>query len=51
MARRKEAVKTVTLTAPSGTKVTVAETSADKYKARGYKGVPGRPKADKGTEK
>lgn len=51
MARHKDPVKTVTLTAPGGTKVTVAESSADKYKARGYKGVPGRPKADKPAEK
>ena len=50
MVRRKEAVKTVTLTAPSGTRVTVAEGSAAKYKALGYKGVPGRPKAEKATD-
>jgi len=46
MARRKVAVKTVPLTAPSGSKVTVAEASASRYKALGYKGVPGRPKAE-----
>lgn len=51
MARHKEPVKTVTLTAPGGTKVTVAESSADKYKARGYKGAAGRPKVEKVTEK
>lgn len=51
MAKEKQAVKTVTLTAPSGSKVTVAESSAAKYKARGYKGVPGRPKATAASEK
>lgn len=34
---KKDAPKTVTLTAPSGTVVTVAEDQADKLKARGYK--------------
>lgn len=50
MAKQKQAVKTVTLTAPSGSRVTVAEVSAAKYKALGYKGVPGRPKAEKATD-
>lgn len=47
MATKSEPAATVRLTAPSGTQVTVAADSADNYKAKGYKGVPGRPaKAD-----
>jgi|GEM_PF-6195704 len=45
MGRRREPVKTVTLTAPSGARVTVAEATAETYKKLGYKGAPGRPKA------
>lgn len=43
MAKVKKAVETVSLIAPSGTRVTVAKSAAEKYKRRGYKGVPGRP--------
>lgn len=45
MGRRRQPVQTVTLTAPSGARVTVAEAAVETYKRLGYKGVPGRPKA------
>lgn len=35
--------KAVTLVSPTGARVTVSAESADKFKAKGYKGVPGRP--------
>lgn len=35
--------KSVRLVAPNGAQVTVSADSADQYKAKGYKGVPGRP--------
>ena len=37
MAKKQEEAKAVSLVSPKGTKVTVAEASVDKYKARGYK--------------
>ncbi len=43
MAKQTETKKTVNLTSPQGTKVTVAADAAEKYKAKGYKGVGGRP--------
>lgn len=47
MASKPQPAATVRLTAPSGTHVTVSAESAEAYKAKGYKGVPGRPaKAD-----
>lgn len=39
MAKTKRAVESVTLTSPTGTKVTVSKESVDKYKAKGYKPV------------
>jgi len=45
MAKRRQPVRAVALTDPSGVRVTVAESAVDKYKRLGYKGVPGRPKA------
>lgn len=37
MAKVKKSVETVTLTSPTGTKVTVSKESVEKFKARGYK--------------
>lgn len=51
MTKRKQPLKAVTLTAPGGAKVTVGEGSVEKFKALGYKGVPGRPKVEKPDEK
>ena len=35
--------KAVTLVSPTGARVTVSAESVDRFKAKGYKGVPGRP--------
>lgn len=37
MAKAQKVSEAVTLTSPTGTKVTVSKESVDKYKAKGYK--------------
>lgn len=43
MAGKTTPAQTVRLTSPTGASVTVSAESADQYKTKGYKGVPGRP--------
>lgn len=50
VAKTGKAAETVQLTSPSGARVTVSAEAADKYKAKGYRGVPGRPAKSKSKD-